>query len=340
MIDYEAYLQSDPPLAERALWRRQLLALLAGERAEFLFLLLGLDEETLTTRPVFEDQTVKDLLAHIAAWDELYRDRLGLVLAGREEEIASIDLDERNADVDVRRRGWSLAEALTAFSEARRGFLDTLSQVSDEQLHRPVAIPWADALPLRAWVVWRARHDAVHAADVRRWRNEQGIEDGVGPKGILVAALEASREEIGALAALVPEAERASREVTDEWTVRDVVGHLADWELFLLECLEAKRMLDMGYGGDVDKWNAAHAAARREQAWAQVWEDYRQARQQTVDAVQGMAQQALEALVNNPWGNDTATYRIVEWWLEHEREHAAGLRSPLLDQGCAVEFKG
>ncbi|MDX1688145.1 MAG: DinB family protein [Candidatus Promineifilaceae bacterium] len=340
MIDYDAYVQTTPSVADREHWRRQLLALLAGERAELLYLLLGLDEETLTTRPVFDDQTVKDLLAHVAAWDELHRERMALILADRKGEIASVDLDEHNAGVHARRRDWTLSRALDAFTEARQSFLETFSRVPDEQLHRPVAIPWSDALPMRTWAIWRARHDAVHAADVRRWRNDNEIEDGVGPRAILVAALEASRDEAHALSALVAEEERDSRAVADGWTLRDVVGHLADWELFLLECLEAGRMLDMGHGGDVDEWNAAHAAARREQSWAQTWEDYGRARQETIDAVQEMDQERLSTLLNNSWGRDTSTYRVVVWWLEHEREHAAGLRGALLDRDGTVEFRG
>lgn len=340
MIDYESYVQATPPVAGREHWRRQLLALLAGERADFLYLLLGLDEETLATRPVFDDQTVKDLLAHIASWDALYRDRMALVLAGRQEEIDGVDPDERNASVRDQRRDWTLSRAMAAFSEARQTFLHTLARVSPEQLHRPVAIPGADARPMRAWAVWRARHDAVHAADLRRWRQENQLEEGVGPKAILLAALAASRDEIGTLSSMIPEEERASRPVADEWTLKDVAGHLADWELFLVEVLRAGRMLDMGYGGDVDEWNAAHAAARSEQTWARAWEDYRQARQETVDVVQEMDQEKLASPLKNPWGKDASTYRIIEWWLEHEREHAAVLRRALFDQGGAVEFKG
>lgn len=344
MIDYEAYAQAAPSAAERKHWRRQLLALLAGERTEFLYLLLGLDEEALTSRPLFDDYTIKDLLAHVAAWDEVHRERLALFLAGRQEEIGAVDMDAFNANVHARRRDWPLSRALAAFTEARRAFLETLERVSDEKLHRPAQSPPAENLPLRTWVVWRARHDAVHAGDVRQWRrkkrSENDFEESVGPKAILVAALEASREEMGALAALVPETERASRPVADGWTIRDVAGHMADWELFLLDCLEARKMLNMGYGGDVDAWNAAHAEARRDQPWEQVWDDYWQARQQTVDAVQAMEQEALGFLLNNPWGRDRTTYRIVAWWLEHEREHAAGLRGTLLDQGGAVEFRG
>ena len=340
MIDYESYVQTAPPKAAREAWRRHLLALLAGERAEFLGLLLGLDEQTLTTGQVVEGQTVKDLLAHVAAWDELYRESMALVLAGRPAEVASVDLDEYNAAVHARRQGWTLSQALTAFIEAREAFLQTLSQVSDEQLHRPVGIPWADALPLRAWALWRGRHDAVHAADLRLWRQENELEEGVGPKAILLAALEAGRDEIAALSSMVPAEERSTRPVADEWTLKDVVGHLADWELFLVEILRAGRMLDMGYGGDVDQWNAAHAAARSERRWPRVWEDYRQARKGTVDVVGEMSQEALGTRFDNPWGKDTPTYRVVEWWLEHEREHAAGIRGALLDRGGPVEFKG
>lgn len=61
-------------------WRRHLLARIAAERAALLWPLVGLDEATPTHATVFDQLTAKDLLAHIAAWDELFAECAELIL--------------------------------------------------------------------------------------------------------------------------------------------------------------------------------------------------------------------------------------------------------------------
>jgi len=73
---------------------------------------VGLDERTLTESPVFDDWTAKDLLAHVAAWDELYTERIALILAGRKEETTGIvrtpamSLSMPNAEIGLWRKQW------------------------------------------------------------------------------------------------------------------------------------------------------------------------------------------------------------------------------------------
>lgn len=330
LTDYDRYVRIDPNKSDLAQWRRQLLALMAGERATLLEGLVGLDEDTLTGVEIFDGYTIRDLLAHIAAWDEFHQERMALVLAGRADEISPIELHDHNAALHQAHQAWSMSDSVKALLAARERFLETLAEAPDAALHQSVSIPWADTLPLRTWAVWRARHDAVHAADIVQWREGAEVERTVGPKSILLAALTASREEMGALAALVPETERASRLVYGEWTVRDVMGHVADWEQFALECLQAGEMLSMGYDGEVQQWNEAHAAARREQSWAEAWRDYNHVRQQLLTLLQKQEEADLARLVPNPWGQNTSAYRFAHWFLEHEREHATGLRAALL----------
>lgn len=331
LTDYDRYVRIEPNETGLAQWRRQLLALMAGERAILLEGLLGLDVTVLTGVEIFEGYTVRDLLAHIAAWDDLHRERMALVLAGQADEIAPIELHDHNAALHQAHQAWSLSESVRALQAAREQFLETLAEAPDAALHQPVSIPWADSLPLRTWAVWRARHDAVHGADIRRWREATGVERAVGPKSILLASLAASIEEMGALVALVPEEERASRPVYGEWTVRDVLGHVADWEQFALECLQAGEMLSMGYDGEVQQWNEAHAATRRDQSWAEAWHDYKEVRQTLLALLREQEEAGLAHLVPNPWGRNTSVYRFAHWFLEHEREHAAGLRAVLLE---------
>ena len=330
ITDYEVYVRREPDEDEWEQWRRQLLAVMAGERAILLEELLGLDEASLTGAEIFDGYTVRDLLAHIAAWDDFHRERMELVLADKADEIVAVELHDHNAALHEAHQTWSLAKSLAAMLAARERFLETMAQVPDAILHRPVSMPWADTLPLRTWAIWRARHDAVHRADVRQWREGRKQEAQAGPKSLLLATLKASREEMEALAVLVAEGERDSRPVYGEWTARDVVGHVADWEQFALGCLEAGEMLNMGYDGKVQRWNEAHAAARREQSWAEAWHDYVQVRAALRGLIADKSEPALQQMVPNPWGRNTTVYRFAHWFLEHEREHAAGLREALL----------
>ncbi len=125
-----------------AQWRQQYRAWLAAQRTELLTTFLGLSEETLDTAAVFDDYTPAEILAHIAAWDEVHTERLERVLAGREQEIQSIDLDTHNAALHQEQKGIRLDEALERLVAARRRFLETLDNTSDEVLHRPLQLPW------------------------------------------------------------------------------------------------------------------------------------------------------------------------------------------------------
>ena len=310
-----------------------MLALMAGERAGLLWLLLGVDEETLAARPIFDSYSVRDLLAHIAAWDELYARRAALVLAGKSEAIARVDLHDRNAMLKARHASWSLKEAIDACEEGRRQFIETLARIPDDRLHRPVDLLWGDSVPMRQWIIWRARHDAGHAEDVRYWWHEHAFRPVAGPKDLLLAALRASRMEMEALVDLVPEAERATRLISDEWTVKDVLGHVTDWEAYCISCIEAGRPLSQAYEGDGQRWNEAHAAIRQNQPWQQVWNDYHVVRQQLLALLGAMTQEEMEAPMENPWGAHGSPYGWGHSYLAHEREHATGLRERLLIGG-------
>jgi hypothetical protein len=162
-----------------AAWRTHFLAHLAIERVRFFEQLTGLDERTLAESPVFDDWTAKDLLAHVAAWDELFTERMRLVLAGRQGEIASVEPDERNPAIHAERRDWTLDQAVRACEQARAAALEVMAQASDEELHRQRQFPWGGA-SLRLWMQWRAEHDANHAADLARWR-QGGQPQGIAP---------------------------------------------------------------------------------------------------------------------------------------------------------------
>lgn len=326
MIDYDAFLQATPAPADYAHWRRKLQALLALERARLLSQLLRLDEELLSQQEIFEGHSAVALMAHVAAWDRTHQGRLALVLDGRVGEIVSLELDVRNEELLADHQGWSVAQAVTALTDARTQFLAVLAEAPDELLHEPVTLPWADALPLRSWAIWRARHDALHRGDLERWRRETQPEPAIGPRSLLYAALEASHDALLALTGLVPEREREERPVVENWSARDILGHVADWERYGSACLRSEDAAEEEVG-DVDVWNELHAATRRSNSFETVVADLAQSGAALIAA---LAERPLGMTLPQRWGRRISAYTWARGYVDHALEHIEMLQAALL----------
>lgn len=318
-------------------WRAHLLARLAAEHAGLWASILNLDAATLCTEPIMHGWTAKDLPAHIAAWDEFFVGRITLILEQRAAEMIPVDLDSRNAVLYEERKDWSLERATAACAEARAAFLAALARVSDADLHRIRTLP-VGRRTIRGWTEWRGRHDRAHARQIARRRTARKLPATPGPKSILLAALAAARAELLAAAALAPPAERDTRPLCDAWTLKDLLGHVADWEWDIAN--EIHQVAGGAPEGspeaapvdDLDAWNAAHAAARRAQSWAQVWLDFQAARQALLEGLARFDDAALVRPLSAPWSGDDTIYGWVIVCLDHDREHAAGLRAAMSNE--------
>jgi len=320
-------------------WRHHTLAHLAAERAGLLWQLVGLDRETLTTRLMFGDWTTKDLVAHVAAWDEMATGRVELVLAGREEEVViftGADEEARNVAFHAERKDWPLQQVVQALVTARRDFLTILAQVPDDEFHRLRHFQQEEA-SVSGWTEWRARHDAAHAADLAAWREAQGLQMGVGPRQVLLAAMAAAREALLAAAALVSPDERVSRPVCGEWTLKDVLAHVADWEWVGVEGLRhmaAGQQPQVEHIKDINAWNQAHYEARHDQPWEEVWADFHAAREAMSEVLGEVGQEGLARSFAFPWSEEGTAYRWICVYVAHDREHAEGLREAVGDEAA------
>jgi uncharacterized damage-inducible protein DinB/predicted RNase H-like HicB family nuclease len=315
-----------------ALKRRHLLAGLAAARGELLAQLIGLDEKALTQAPLNESWTVKDALAHIAAWDRWCRQELGRMVAGEKPNRAAVrGINAFNARNVAAWREHPLDEVVAELQEARRAWVEWVLEVPEEEFfrRRPVG-KWDWWLP--NWIEVFREHEAEdHAAQLATWRKSQP-EAQAGPRSVLLAALEAQREELLAAAAMVPVAERTSRPVCGVWTLKDVLGHIADWEQW---CLDRLRAMAAGRPPALEKvtdetgWNRTHAEARRGQAWEQVWADFQGARQALLDVLAGMSRADLGHSFPGVWDAETRPYAWALLSLEHDREHARDIRDAM-----------
>lgn len=321
-----------------AKWRGRLLADLAKERANLLWQLNGLEEETMSNLPVSDGWTVKDILAHIGAWDAFHAERTALVMHGRLHEIEPVGgkegMDARNLNLLQLFRDVPFLSALGICLKERSSYQATLSRLTDAELHREIRLPWGWRTRLRVWAGWRARHDAVHAAELRQWRQTVPKEaKRTGSKSALAAIYNASRREVVTMAELLDEEERVTRPVCGVWTLKDLTGHLLDWELVGLAGL---RQIVAGHLPefeapipDFDAFNNANAAARQDQSWDDVWDEFLAVRAEMMSLMGQLSGPEMERTFATPWGTTIWLYRWLLIWPGHEREHAHELREVL-----------
>lgn len=148
--------------------RTSIYTLLDDARQELMASLEGLTEEQMAA-PLDGGWSVKDILAHVAMWDEMELLDMRRIARGDRPVLDSFDhpiIDEWNRVQFVLRKDFSLKQVLSELLETRQAIADFLGSVRDEQLLTGY-IPMAFA--------HSARHDQRHAAQIRDWREREGI---------------------------------------------------------------------------------------------------------------------------------------------------------------------
>jgi predicted RNase H-like HicB family nuclease/uncharacterized damage-inducible protein DinB len=305
--------------------RRWLVARLAAERAGLLAALWALDERLLTGVSVVGDWTVKDLLVHIAGWDRWEERTMRSMVAGEVVDLAATeDFDGTNAAWVAAGREHSLEAVLVELGAARADLLAWSENLPEEVFFEPRSYEGDDwSFPSVLQIQWE--HDIEHTEQIAAWRKAIDLQGNFGTRAVTVAALEAARGHLLAAADLVPAEARDSWPVCGEWTTKDVLGHIADWELFGVEGL---RMMAAGQAPlvepleDIDQWNRVHAQARQEQSWEAVWDDLHRSRQAMMEVLGEMSEGQLTRTFPFPWGAEGTAYDWLGVYMGHDREHA------------------
>jgi uncharacterized damage-inducible protein DinB len=317
--------------------RAVLLARLAAERSHLLLKLEGLHEDALTSEPISGEWTAAVLLAHLAYWEAFAADRLGKLADGRLEEIRPLSdgdtLEARNANMVTQFAGLSFDEAVAMLQKERRGFLLALGQYSDEALERQKRLRPGWRIRPRTWAAWPHRHDAEHATAIERWRNGRASLDPsrrVIHRALLRPLLGLAQQEFLTLAALLPADERESRTLEGEWTLKQIIGHLVDYErlgVVALKAVAAER--DPVYDDDLadfDVFNNSRAPTWASMSWNEVWAHYRATRRALLLIVETLPDDALARPFAAPWPEMTTPCGYLLDMAQHQREHADALR--------------
>jgi uncharacterized protein (TIGR03083 family) len=161
-------------MSERtALRRADLIVPFRADMARLLATVSRIPEEW-REQVICDGWTVKEILAHIAAWDREIARGLDELLAGRRPAFVSYREDEFNAQTAQASRGTSLADVLTEVQDAHEQLISRVERVADDQWQQPSPYQWSDQTPMTVaslfgYTYKGQTHYAGHTAEIEEW---------------------------------------------------------------------------------------------------------------------------------------------------------------------------
>ena len=152
-----------------AAWRRAAIARMTRSRVATLALLARLPREALEQPRTQDAWSIRDVLAHVAAWEEDGARRLALIARGRADRIVWYEtmpeVDRFNARVVSAARRTPWPRLLARLARARAGLVRALRRLPPPALHDP-----SHGKPVTAWLKeYSWTHEQEHRSEIRAW---------------------------------------------------------------------------------------------------------------------------------------------------------------------------
>jgi uncharacterized damage-inducible protein DinB len=151
--------------------REETLERLAESRRALHQAIQGLGEEEMTQVQVEGVWTIKDVLGHIASWEETCLEPLRRCADGGPFEVEVIkDYLAWNDEQAARKRAVPLDVILDELSTVRQGLVGAASRLSADQWKQRVIFPWGSAGTMAEALDGLCVHELEHVHAIQQWR--------------------------------------------------------------------------------------------------------------------------------------------------------------------------
>lgn len=152
----------------------QLAARIQATNAELERLIMQLSVAQMNIPGAVGVWSVKDVLAHIAFWQNYIAKVVRAAKRGEEPQLYADDQTERyNASVTKQYYLASLGGVLARLHTAREDLLEAIADLSDEQLNQVDYFPWSNGRSLLEHITASSfGHDQEHIQQIRQWMND------------------------------------------------------------------------------------------------------------------------------------------------------------------------
>jgi hypothetical protein len=157
--------------------RDELLKKIEQTHDDFVGTLTDLSEDTMTKRPVIDWWMIKDLLGHIAMWQQValqfiaeYKQDGSPQPLGLADDAAIDAYNKRGVEL---RRDLPLAKVRAEFDAAHRDLVAAVKTLSDDDLNKALPAPWKDRTLEYLIKINTYTHTPEHTEQIKRWRAAQ-----------------------------------------------------------------------------------------------------------------------------------------------------------------------
>jgi uncharacterized damage-inducible protein DinB len=155
-------------LVEHPYGIRYLFTALSVAPVLFEQLLDGLTEAEADLRPDAERFTIREIVAHLAEWDDVFLGRMKAICAQEHPTLEGYDEGELAIEHNYAEKDWLQQTQL--FRERRAHIVDFLRERSPQEWSRTALRPEIGVVTLEAQAVLIPLHDSYHLAQIVAWR--------------------------------------------------------------------------------------------------------------------------------------------------------------------------
>lgn len=292
-------------------------------RSELLKSIEGLSHRELTKTPLYDDWTIKDVLAHVVGWDQRVVRTLPLMLQNRADEIPGVEVEQHNRKSVEAWRDRSLAEVLAEIKSTHQQIIDILSSIDHVEIDMRRERN-GQVITIRSYVIdIMIEHERRHAAEIREWR--KSLDQRFEPDAIK-KMLEQNRARFLSLLDQFEEEDVLAEGAVGAWSIKDLVGHVADWEQRMLKA--GRHIYDrseppvLPVGDPAADWNGIMAARRAGKTWPENHHDLLEIQRATQDFVARLKPGDWRLRGPYPWPDDQGTlaeliFEIADHYADH-----------------------
>lgn len=280
---------------------------------------------------VVGEWSLKDVLAHLIDWEERFIDWYEAGLRGEVPEVPSptIDWDDAEVldqDISQELRACTLEVVLAEFPQSFGRVLEVVQSISEEELFSPGYFAWTRDAKLADYAAfcthehydWAKKH-------VRRWRRAHSGK--YLNKDEVLDRVRVERRRLEHNLAALTEEEMVEPGVIGEWSVKDILAHLVDWEQRFLGWYEAGLRGEVpetpapGLSwGELDLLNQLIYEKHRDRDLVDVMDEFSRSYEQVLGMVQGMSEDDMFEAGRYAWlGNENLLGYILANTANHYR---------------------
>jgi len=121
-------------------------------------------------------------------------------------------------------------------------------------------------------------------------------------------------------------------QIYPEWTIKEVLAHLAGWDDATIMALRAFVAHDppaVPAIKGIDPYNSQTVAERAELGYEQIVSEWELIREQLIKVLENLPDEKLPATIVSPWGPSMTVTDLINIMIEHEEEHAEVIKTRL-----------